>query len=45
MPQIRKFEKIDNFSVFQGFDWDSNLSYEFKPGQSKIYDFKDINII
>lgn len=44
MPKIRKFEKIENFSVFQGFDWDTNLAYEDKQGQNQIYDFKDINI-
>lgn len=44
MPQIRKFEKIDNFSVFQGFDWNINLSYTDTQGRNQTYDFKDINI-
>lgn len=41
--QFKRISKIDNFSIFKGFDWDSNLSYK-NGGSTKIYDFKEINI-
>lgn len=41
--KLKRISKIDNFSIFKNFDWDSNLSYQ-NGGSTKIYDFKDINI-
>ena len=43
MVKFKRISKIDNFSIFKSFDWDSNLSYQ-NGGSTKIYDFKDINI-
>lgn len=43
MVKLKCISKIDNFSIFKNFDWDSNLSYQ-NGGSTKIYDFKDINI-
>lgn len=43
MVKLKRISKIDNFSIFKNFDWDSNLSYQ-NGGSTKIYDFKDINI-
>ena len=43
--KILNFKHIVNFGVFQQFDWDSNLSYEGKQAESKVYDFKTINIL
>lgn len=44
MLKITKIAKIDNFGIFENFDWDSNLSYQNR-NRTEIYDFKDINII
>ena len=41
--KLKRISKIDNFSIFKNFDWDSSLSYQ-KGSSSHIYDFKDINI-
>ncbi|OTG79218.1 AAA family ATPase [Acinetobacter sp. ANC 4648] len=41
--KFKRISKIDNFSIFKSFDWDSNLSYQ-NGGNTEIYDFKDINI-
>ena len=38
--KLKRISKIDNFSIFKNFDWDSNLSYQ-NGGSTKIYDFKD----
>lgn len=43
MVKFKRISKIDNFSIFKSFDWDSNLSYQ-NGGNTEIYDFKDINI-
>lgn len=41
--KIKSIAKIDNFGIFQNFDWNTHLS--FNPAQqNQTYDFKDINI-
>lgn len=43
--KIKRISKINNFSIFRNFDWETNLTYQNKQGQNEIYDFKDINIL
>lgn len=42
--KILKINKIDNFGIFNNFNWDSSLKYKNPKGEDEIYDFKDINI-
>ncbi|RZG85104.1 AAA family ATPase [Acinetobacter venetianus] len=43
MSKITKIAKIDNFGIFQNFDWNTHLSSN-PTQQNQAYDFKDINI-
>lgn len=43
--KIKRISKIDNFSIFKNFDWETSLTYQNKQGQDEVYDFKDINIL
>ncbi|MCH7392107.1 AAA family ATPase [Acinetobacter dispersus] len=43
MSKITKIAKIDNFGIFQNFDWNTHLSSN-PAQQNQTYDFKDINI-
>lgn len=40
--KILKINKIENFGIFQNFDWNSSLANPSNRNQT--YDFKDINI-
>ncbi|OTG80166.1 hypothetical protein B9T33_09585 [Acinetobacter sp. ANC 5054] len=40
--KIKRISKIDNFSIFKNFDWNTHLSIANQ--QNQTYDFKDINI-
>ena len=40
--KIKRISKIDNFSIFKNFDWNTHLSIANQHNQT--YDFKDINI-
>lgn len=42
--KILNINKINNFGIFKGFDWNTNLSYTDQRGSSNVYNFKDINI-
>lgn len=42
--KILRISEIKNFSIFKDFNWDTNLTYQNKQGQSEVYNFKDINI-
>lgn len=41
--KIKSIAKIDNFGIFQNFDWNTHLSSN-PAQQNQTYDFKDINI-
>ena len=41
--KIKSIAKIDNFGIFQNFDWNTHLSSNLAQ-QNQTYDFKDINI-
>lgn len=41
--KIKSIAKIDNFGIFQNFDWNTHLSSN-QAQQNQTYDFKDINI-
>lgn len=42
--RISNINKINNFGIFKGFDWNKCLSYADNKGDHHIYNFKDINI-
>lgn len=43
MSKITKIANIDNFGIFQNFNWNTHLSSN-PAQQNQTYDFKDINI-
>lgn len=43
--EILKINKINNFGIFQNFEWDTELAYKDKNNKTEIYNFTKINII